>query len=118
MSIESVSNSNINNNSYVVKICGDTQIPFGVHSGGRSSSPNTTTRIIYMNGLGEGGVLVRQSSCGDIQAGDYLVADADGYATKKANQTIDRFVVGKALCEPLWNGEDTFQLLPVVYLCG
>lgn len=120
MSIESVSNVDINNNSYVVNVCGDTRVPFGVYSGVRFSSPNTTTRIIRMNALGEGGVLIRRSTCGNIQAGDYLVSDADGYATKKDDQTIDRFVVGKALCEPsTWTDEgDDVQLLPVVYLCG
>jgi len=69
-------------------------------------------------GLGAGYVLVSNAN-GDIQAGDLLESDGNGYAQKQASTTIKSSTIGKAVENVDWSLEpDTKKIIGCVLFCG
>ena len=112
LAIKSVKSVSVSDNEYEFQVCDDVALPFGVYAG------ETDEGKTKANAVGEGGVLVKKETCGDIKAGDYLSSHSDGSAKKKSVQNVDKYTVAKALCNVEWEEDETEKLLPVVYLMG
>ena len=73
---------------------------------------------VEINSLGEGGILVSNVN-GNIDNGDYLVADGNGYAMKQDDDILHNYTVAKALESVDWSKEtSTTKMISCTYHCG
>ena len=76
------------------------------------------TEIITVNGVGEGSIIVSYTN-GNIEAGDYLVSDGNGYVMKQDDDIYRNITVAKAIENVVWENEAaTTKMIGCIYLCS
>jgi hypothetical protein len=125
LEIESTEIQDINNNKVVAKLneTYKSKLIYGVLSTIRYKK-NTETNFYdgyyhyLVNGVGEGAIICSNKN-GNIEAGDYLISDGEGYACKQEDDIYRSSTVAKALNSVNFEEENiTTKMISCIYLCS